>query len=595
MTISQIKKEFICLCCMIGICISLYPAFYTQGVTADFSDVSTDHWAYEYIKTLREIGVTEGIGDNVFGMGASIKRSEFVKMLTVLMGWQTDKAYSGQSFTDCGPHRWYYPYIETAAQNGAIIPGGLFLPEEFITRADMAAMLVRALGYDEMAGMEVIRNSKNPFIDISAQIYPKTVGHIILASDFGIIGGTTPTTFVPEGLATREQAAAMMIRLYEKYQADVKELHGFYAFSSYSQKDVIPLLDSVSGGWSRLEYWKQHNGAYLNMSSNNGNAWAFPQSPDAVLEIFRQNKTPVNLTVFMDATQTVELDDKSVQKDADLILFDSEQRKEAIEQIILELTKIYPQVGSSLYSGVTIDFEGLINEKYKEPYIIFLTELKERLNQYQLTLSVAVLPKGIPGWDNYKGYDFRRIGEVADRVILMAHDYEPLSLPDYERAKGNPITPVAPIDQVYYSLKAICDKEEGVADPDKVMLAISFDTARWTIQNGKVSNQSILRSDGPSIYKRLCDGATEKFYSTVYESPYIKYFDPADNTTNVVWYEDERSIEAKIMLARMFGINRISVWRLGIMPDFADPPQTEIYFNIWGELYRQADKIGKIN
>jgi spore germination protein YaaH len=127
----------------------------------------------------------------------------------------------------------------------------------------------------------------------------------------------------------------------------------------------------------------------------------------------------------------------------------------------------------------------------------------------------------------------------------MAHDYEPLTLPDYEMKKGNPITPIAAIDAVYYSLKAICDHETGVADLDKVVLALSFDTARWTLQNGVVTNRSILHSDGPSIYKRLLAEGTEKLYSTAFQSPYIRYYDPADTTTNVVWYEDERSFWPK--------------------------------------------------
>jgi hypothetical protein len=143
----------------------------------------------------------------------------------------------------------------------------------------MAVMLVRALGYDELAGMGAGAGLQKSLCRRNGREVPRHPGPHYLSSDFGIIGGTTPTTFEPEGLATREQAAAMMIRLYDKNQAKIKELHGFYAFSSYSQKDVIPSLDSVSGGWSRLEYWNRLGGAYLNMTADNGNAGPFPKAP----------------------------------------------------------------------------------------------------------------------------------------------------------------------------------------------------------------------------------------------------------------------------------------------------------------------------
>ncbi|WP_157047580.1 hypothetical protein [Cellulosilyticum ruminicola] len=39
----------------------------------------------------------------------------------------------------------------------------------------------------------------------------------------------------------------------------------------------------------------------------------------------------------------------------------------------------------------------------------------------------------------------------------------------------------------------------------------------------------------------------------------------ANYISNVIWYEDERSVTAKVDLAKLLGISDISYWRLGNM------------------------------
>ena len=56
-----------------------------------------------------------------------------------------------------------------------------------------------------------------------------------MAYDIGMTKGTSATTFGPDATATRSQAAAMLVRIYEKLHQDTGFIHGFYAISSYSQ------------------------------------------------------------------------------------------------------------------------------------------------------------------------------------------------------------------------------------------------------------------------------------------------------------------------------------------------------------------------
>jgi spore germination protein YaaH len=71
-------------------------------------------------------------------------------------------------------------------------------------------------------------------------------------------------------------------------------------------------------------------------------------------------------------------------------------------------------------------------------------------------------------------------------------------------------------------------------------------------------------------------------YSNLSQSPNIKYYDSTDSTDNVLWYENSQSIQAKIDLAKMFGINGLSLWRLGVVPDYANPDDgKDIDLDVW--------------
>ena len=63
-----------------------------------------------------------------------------------MFGW--DAASPGApSFSDCPASHWAYSYVETALAHGVMDAGGAFRPEDYISREEMAVMLVRALGY----------------------------------------------------------------------------------------------------------------------------------------------------------------------------------------------------------------------------------------------------------------------------------------------------------------------------------------------------------------------------------------------------------------------------------------------------------------
>mgnify|MGYP000872856236 FL=1 len=557
------KKRIICFLAAIFLFANYFPVL---AAGPDYSDVPSDHWAAGYISEATQLGVINGVGNGLFGVGQNVTRAQFAAMLVRLFDWETASPETPSFSDNRDTGAWYYSAVETAVANGAVLTEtSAFRPNDSITREDMAVMLVRALGYDWLAPSAA--GYGVPFTDVADHI-----GYITIAYNFGIINGMTNTTFEPNGFATREQAVAMMIRLHDKYSARIDWLHAFYAISSFSQSAAIADLDALSFGWSKLQYTAD-NGVFLNTTTSDGNEFYIPSGYGSAVQIAQNSSVPTNLNVYMSTSQTVKKTDGAGSDVCREILLSADNRTEAIAQITSRLKE------NPFFSGVTIDFEGMYGEDLKAGLTAFLKELRTVTDKLGKTVYVCVPPATSDG-QYYDAYDYRAIGEYSDKVILMAHDYQATSMPPDLMDAGFTTTPLTPIGEVYYALKAITDPDTGVRDTDKLALAVSFNTEQWQLRDGKVINSTPYHPDTGSVYQRLIEPGTTQHYSKLYQNPYIIFYKNSDNTQNVLWYEDERSIAAKIDLARMFGINGVSVWRLGLIPDYGDPPGRDLNYNV---------------
>ena len=84
-------------------------------------------------------------------------------------------------------------------------------------------------GQTQTAGTTAAK-PENPFADVKSGSWYEAA--VLYARANGFFDGTGATTFEPDGTATREQAAAMLVRVYEKYHAPTTWKHAFYALSS---------------------------------------------------------------------------------------------------------------------------------------------------------------------------------------------------------------------------------------------------------------------------------------------------------------------------------------------------------------------------
>jgi hypothetical protein len=288
-------------------------------------------------------------------------------------------------------------------------------------------------------------------------------------------------------------------------------VHGFYAFASFGQRSLIHDMDSVSFGWSVME-WDAENGVNLNTSARGGNEWRIPEGYELIANYPRTNGARTNLNVFMDTSFGL----------SGLIACEN-SRSAAVTAIISELTRVYDGIGRSPFDGVTINFEGLRGERAKVDFTAFLTELSAYLRANELTLYVTVHPATIDGI-YFDGYDYRAIGRLADRVILMTHDYHPRSMEGFVGTEWQRHAALTPINEIYRALKAITDSETGVEDRRKIAMAFSFQNIGWFVdENNRVVSPSPVTVSMETVLSRMAQHDTIFGWSDTYRNPYIIY------------------------------------------------------------------------
>ena len=187
------------LLCVIFLC-----SLSASALAVEFPDVSPEHWAYNDIQRASDYGLIQGLEDGTFRPEERLNRASFVTILQRMFHWESMTPPT-PSYSDVSPDDWCYAAAETALAHGVAEAGDLFQPMAYITREDMAVMLVRALGYETLASD--IAPTAVSFPDVTDY-----AGHIALAAAFGLTTGVEvdgQLLFQPDSFATRGQAAAM--------------------------------------------------------------------------------------------------------------------------------------------------------------------------------------------------------------------------------------------------------------------------------------------------------------------------------------------------------------------------------------------------
>lgn len=135
-------------------------------------------------------------------IGVTVSVAAVVIAVTPIVGTAATK-----QFIDIHKESFYYDAIQNLAERKIVggYPDGLFKPEQEVTRAEAAQMIVRVLNLD-------LKNSKTPFIDVKAHDWHAK--GIYTLYDAKLISGVSKTSFAPNKAVSRAEFAQMLVNAY---------------------------------------------------------------------------------------------------------------------------------------------------------------------------------------------------------------------------------------------------------------------------------------------------------------------------------------------------------------------------------------------
>ncbi|MHA0856969.1 S-layer homology domain-containing protein, partial [Paenibacillus sp. CMAA1364] len=180
--------------------------------TVSFTD-TLKHWGNTFIQTATAKGLVEGTGGGMYGPDQSVTRAEFTAMLVRALGRGTGAGTGDLApFDDVKQGTWYYGEVAVAKELGLLdfANGKNLKPNQPLTREEMASML------EAMVKLERLPVSKenvslDDFKD-AGSIDAVYVEGVRLMVKLHIMTGVGAKTFSPKSETTRTQAAVVLIR-----------------------------------------------------------------------------------------------------------------------------------------------------------------------------------------------------------------------------------------------------------------------------------------------------------------------------------------------------------------------------------------------
>lgn len=200
------------------------------------------------------------------------------------------------------------------------------------------------------------------------------------------------------------------------------------------------------------------------------------------------------------------------------------------------------------YRGLDVDFEYVLAAD-AAAYAAFLGRLAERLNPLGLPVIAALAPKISADQQGalYEGHDFGAIGAAANQVFLMTYEW------GYTYGPPMAVAPLPNVRQVVeYALTEI--------PAEKIWLGVPLYGYDWPLPfvQGRTRAQSI--SPQEAVARAVRYGVAIQ-YSEASQAPWYRYTD-AHGVSHEVWFEDARSIQAKLALIPEYGLYGVGYWNL---------------------------------
>lgn len=175
----------------------------SEGTVGGFTDVPASAYYKEPVLWAVSAGITNGVGEGLFGPEASCTRGQVVTFLWRAFG--SPAADGVNPFGDVAADAYYHDAVLWAAEKGITSGTGanVFSPGTACTRGQVVTFLWRAAGSPQAAG-------ENPFADVRGGDYYYDA--VLWAVEQGVTSGTAADAFSPGAECTRGQIVTFLYR-----------------------------------------------------------------------------------------------------------------------------------------------------------------------------------------------------------------------------------------------------------------------------------------------------------------------------------------------------------------------------------------------
>ncbi len=220
-------------------------------------------------------------------------------------------------------------------------------------------------------------------------------------------------------------------------------------------------------------------------------------------------------------------------------------RDEAVQDRLFE--NLERELAAGEYYGLNLDFEYVFPYD-REACGSFLRRLSERLHALGYLLVTALPPKTSDAQQGFlnNAHDYAVHGAAADCVVLMTCE------------RGYPYGPpmaAAPLDKV----RQVLDYAVSVMPAGKILLGVPNCGCDWTLPLRQGSKARLLTN--PEAVRLAAQARAAIEYDARAQAPFFRYRD-SEGRRHEVWFEDARSLRAKLGLVSEYRLGGISIRNL---------------------------------
>lgn len=216
-------------------------------------------------------------------------------------------------------------------------------------------------------------------------------------------------------------------------------------------------------------------------------------------------------------------------------------------QTIMNIVSVMAQRG---YMALNVDLE-YVPPADTKLYNAFLQRLVDTLRPLGYLVSSALAPKVSAAQSGtlYEAHDYEAHGRILDFVILMTYEWG---------WSGGPPRAVAPLNEVM----KVVNYALSVIPANKIIMGIPLYGYDWTLPYVSGGRWAPSLSSQAAVERAAQYGAVIQ-YDEESQSPFFHYFDQ-EGKEHVVWFEDARSIQAKLDAVKRLKLRGVSYWVLGV-------------------------------